>query len=209
MDNKVKTNKKKILDKRILNCKKCPGLNIPKETMSAPGYGSFNAELFVIGQSLHSYNLKTPNQQIPFIGNKYNINDSGILLYDILEKAGYSFKYYNLFVTNLIHCHPPNNRKSKLEEINNCKSYLMKELSLIKPSIILLLGADVRNYFRFTPIKKGFVSLKSNNILPGTIKYFILAYHPSYILRYGLQFKNIYMKQLIKKLKKVKKIIKQ
>lgn len=51
----------KKLKEEIYTYKKCSGLNIPKKTISAPGHGSLDAELFVIVQSLHVYNLKTPD----------------------------------------------------------------------------------------------------------------------------------------------------
>ena len=54
--------------------------------------------------------------KVPFTGG------SGRLIDDILEMAGLDKP--DIFITNVVHCHPPNNRKSYRYEIDNCKHYL-------------------------------------------------------------------------------------
>jgi DNA polymerase len=198
--------KLKNLEQKIFSCSKCPGLNIPKETMSAPGYGDLNSVLFVVGQSLHSYNPNTPDRQIPFVGNTYGINDSGIILYKALDEAGYSFENKNLFVTNVVKCHPPKNRKSYKYEIENCKEYLISELTIIKPPIILALGSDAIKWFNLEKPEAGkYVKLQR------TQKVQISAYHPSYINRYAGKNKrkivSKYIDELVNVLKRAERIL--
>jgi DNA polymerase len=183
------------LNKKIASCHKCKGLNIPDKTMSAPGYGSKNAELFVIGQSLHSYNPETPDRQIPFVGPS-TIEDSGNFIFDILNEAGYSFDDMNLFISNVVHCHPPDNRPSKTHEKENCREYLQAELEFVKPKKILLLGRDAREWFKFS--RQGKTSKRFN----GEIVIFIVAHHPSYVLRYAPSIKENYERELIQLLRR-------
>ena len=196
--------KLKNLEEQIFKCKKCSGLNIPKETMSTPGYGSVNAELFAIGQSLHSYNPRTPDRQIPFVGNRNNVNDSGVILYKALDEAGYSYEKNNLYVSNILKCHPPKNRRSKPEEIGKCFPYLMKEIQIIEPKIFLTLGSDVRDFFILPRIRVGrYADLKIKNDF-----IYVIAYHPSYVQRYGRKYIKRYINHLVESLEKAKKEIK-
>jgi len=185
------------LNKMIKACRRCEGLNIPKKTMSAPGYGSRHAELFVIGQSLHSYNANTPDRQIPFVG-PIESSDSGILLYEILEEAGYSFDNNNVFITNVVHCHPPENRSSKSCEKTNCSEYLEDELGLVKPKKVLLLGRDARDFFGLPKIG---TTLRISKRWHNMLMTFIVAHHPSYVCRYHPEIKGHYEKELITLLK--------
>lgn len=165
------------IDKDVVACRKCPGLNIPMETMSAPGAGRITADVFVVGQSLHSYNPETP-VQIPFVG-PIKSSDSGVLLYDILDKNGIELSK-NLFITNVVHCHPDGNRTSLEKEIENCRDFLSRELELVKPKLIITIGADARRWF-------GLPSLMSGELVQFTRykgKYYIVSAHPSFILRY-------------------------
>jgi len=193
----------KILNEEITRCRRCKGLNIPGETMSAPGAGNHKAKVFVVGQSLHSYNSDTP-VQIPFVG-PIKSSDSGVLLYEILEKNGITLKE-NLFITNVVHCHTPNNRPSLHNEIMNCMSFLKQELNLVKPRLIIAIGSDARNWFCLPTLGSGkFVRLFKRE---GNFKrYYIVAHHPSYILRYCLKKdKAEYEKQFSKALRKAKSL---
>ena len=174
----------------VFNCYKCPGLNIPRTTMSAPGYGSVPAECMVIGQSLHGYNPETPDRQIPFIGPVAR-HDSGKMLYEILRQAGYTIANGNLFVTNVVKCHPPNNRSSLPKEISNCQPYLVRELQLVKPKIIVVVGADARRALNLNQQCKHIeyaewekIHVAKTRLIPLTT-YYVIIKHPSAILRFG------------------------
>lgn len=168
------------------------------------GYGSLNPKLFVIGQSLHTYNPLTPKRQIPFVGP--NRIDSGRLLYEILYEADFgitmpkniklpSIEKSNIYIVNLVAGHPPNNRPLKKTEIKKCSPYLDKIISIIKPRLFLLLGVDVKKYFKFKHIDTG----KLINVTDRENKTYIIVPHPAYILR-NRSLEKEYRKKLIKKL---------
>lgn len=202
------------LESQILTCRKCEGLNIPKETMAAPGYGAITAELVVIGQSLHGYNPQTPKRQIPFIG-PVESQDSGLLLYAALRKAGYTIRKGNVYITNVVKCHPPGNRSSRDEEKANCIGYLKKELKMIRPKAIMTVGADAHRVFNasMSSHKLAYVTrIFSHPFIqypnPDGV-YHIMTAHPSWACRKGSEWKEAWIQMCTRKLKYVKKRLAQ
>jgi len=126
-----------LLEKTIKSCKECSGMNIPGVTQAAPGYGNKKSNILIIGQSLC---YKCMFTQIPFT------EGSGILLDWIFENSTVGVKK-NIFITNVVKCHPPGNRPSTTEEKENCLGYLAAELDLLKPKLIIPLGADSAQLF--------------------------------------------------------------
>jgi DNA polymerase len=51
----------------------------------------------------------------------------------------------DVFITNMVHCHPPDDRKSKRIEIYNCAKFLDRELAMVRPRLIVALGNDARD----------------------------------------------------------------
>lgn len=77
---------------------------------------------------------------VPFTGG------SGRYIDDALDQAGQ--RKDQIFITNVVHCHPPGNRKSKRLEINNCRRFLHEELKLVGPVLAIGLGQDARAELR-------------------------------------------------------------
>jgi len=123
----------KVLAAKIRACKKCPGLNVKRLTECAPGWGNLNAEVMFVGQSLHAPGMVS---DVPFVGG------SGLLIIAALKLSG--LKRQDCFWTNIIHCHPENNRPSTEREKKNCLPYVQKELNIVKPKLLVLLGADAK-----------------------------------------------------------------
>jgi uracil-DNA glycosylase len=106
-------------------------MNEPGVTASAPGFGSATSPVAIVGQSLCR---KCMESGIPFTGG------SGGYIDDALELAGR--KKRDLFITNVVHCHPPGDRPSHRHEIDNCRHFLHDELDVVQPRLIIGLGAD-------------------------------------------------------------------
>lgn len=119
------------LAREVKACRRCPGMNIPAVTEAAPGYGSVKSPVMIIGQSLCGPCMAT---QIPFTGG------CGMMLDAAFERAG--VKKASIFITNVVHCHPPDNRPSYEHEIANCIGYLDAELAIVRPAIAIGLGKD-------------------------------------------------------------------
>jgi DNA polymerase len=120
-----------LIAKQISTCRQCPGMNEPGVTASAPGYGSPNAPVAIVGQSLCR---KCMESGIPFTGG------SGAYIDRALELAGREKP--ELFITNVVHCHPVDDRKSHRYEIDNCLHFLHEELDVVSPHLIIGLGED-------------------------------------------------------------------
>lgn len=123
--------KMKILCKKLKKCSKCPGMNICGITEVACGWGNLQADLFFLGQSLCTSCMGT---QIPFT------KGSGYYLDLAFRKAG-AFRT-QFFFSNVVHCHPSNNRASTREEKINCRYYLAEEIKIVQPKYIVALGVD-------------------------------------------------------------------
>ena len=120
-----------LIARRISTCRQCPGMNRPGVTESAPGRGSAHAPVAIVGQSLCR---KCMESGIPFTGG------SGIYIDRALELA--DRKKPELFITNVVHCHPEDDRKSRPYEIENCLHFLHAELDVVSPRLIIGLGED-------------------------------------------------------------------
>lgn len=169
------------LSKKILNCHKCPGLNEPNVTESSPGYGNINSKIMIIGQSLCKPCMKT---KIPFTGG------SGRLLDYAFEQAGLNKS--DIFITNVVHCHPPDNRKSLPDEIKNCSMFLKKELEIIQPKAIIPLGMDAVISILGEDAWSSSVGKKINQS-----DYIVFSqYHPSYIMKQGKEAIKKYVKNI-------------
>jgi DNA polymerase len=75
-------------------------------------------------------------RQEPFFGG------TGALLNRAFDLA--DVRKSDLYITNVVHCHPPRNRKSLPSEIANCRAYLGEELAIVRPRVIIGLGEDAR-----------------------------------------------------------------
>lgn len=121
---------------------------------------------------------------IPFCGV------SGRLLDKMFNFAGYS-REKNLYITNTVFWRPPGNRKPTPEEIAMCKPFLQKHIELMKPKVIVLVGAtatfSVLNNSKSISVLKKSMHFYENE---GVKTPCFAIYHPSYLLRQPTQKKN-------------------
>lgn len=108
---------------------------------------------------------------IAFVGR------SGQLLDSLLKEVGLNRK--DFYVTNAVHCRPPDNRTPTKKEIDSCRVWINKEIAHRRPKYVLLLGN--------TPLLsvlglKGIRSLRGRPIERGGVLY-LPTYHPAYVLR--------------------------
>lgn len=117
---------------KVISCVKC-GLS-KSRTNAVPGKGNPRAEILFIGEAPgRNEDLKGE----PFVGS------AGKILSEALDYAGISRD--DVFITNVVKCRPPENRLPLLEEKDACSEHLSKELEIIKPKIICILGNTAYN----------------------------------------------------------------
>ncbi len=115
------------LHRKTRVCKKC-GL-YKTRTHAVPGEGLSRAKIMFIGEAPGRTEDETGR---PFIGR------CGKLLTELIESMG--LKRKSTFITSPVKCRPPKNRKPKQKEIDTCMPYLEKQIKIIKPKVIVLLG---------------------------------------------------------------------
>lgn len=111
----------------IMHCQKC-ALGSTR-TNFVFGNGNPNADLMFVGEAPGE---KEDLEGVPFIGR------AGKLLDDILKAI--DLKREDVFIANVLKCRPPNNRDPNKEEIELCEPYLLKQIELIKPKLLVALG---------------------------------------------------------------------
>ncbi len=120
------------LHSKIHNCQKC-GLS-KSRTNFVFGDGNPNADIMLIGEAPGAEEDKTG---IPFVGR------AGKLLTDILKAINLTRE--EIYIANILKCRPPKNRDPQPEERDACMPYLLKQIDLIKPKMILCLGRIAAN----------------------------------------------------------------
>jgi uracil-DNA glycosylase family 4 len=123
----------KNLNDEIKTCKKCRLTKTRKNVLC--GEGNLYAELMLIAQAPGE---KEDKEDKMFIG------PSGKVLDGLLRSIRIDRK--EIFMTNLIKCMLPKNRKPKSDEIATCSQYLDREIELIHPEILAPLGYYATRY---------------------------------------------------------------
>ncbi|OBK53444.1 uracil-DNA glycosylase family protein [Mycobacterium kubicae] len=167
--------RKALLDIEIKTCRRCEGMNRPRETESAPGWGNLDSPVAIVGQSLCEQCMEP---QEPFY------EGSGSLLNRSFARV--PIKKDRLFITNAVHCHPPKNRESYTHEIANCSSYLYRELEIVRPSLVIGLGDDASRVLSFiypTARTVPWPFVAPRNVRSKLVPRLFFAKHPSWIMR--------------------------
>lgn len=145
-------------------CHLCKGC-----TQAVFGEGNPNAQLMFIGEAPGA---EEDLQGRPFVGQ------AGKLLDKIIEAM--ALKRQDVYITNVVKCRPPENRKPEKEEIEACEGFLFREIAVVKPQVIVTLGATP--LFSLLRIKDGISRVRGNwyeykgiPVMP--------TFHPAYLLR--------------------------
>jgi len=117
----------------IARCTKCPLHKSRKNAV--PGEGSPNAKIMLIGEA-PGYWEDVKGK--PFVGA------AGKFLDTLLAEAGVSRA--QVFIGNILKCRPPNNREPTPSEIQKCTPFLDRQITTIKPQIIITLGTHSTAY---------------------------------------------------------------
>ena len=117
-----------VLNYQIRSCRKCPLSFTRKHALT--GEGNINARIMFVALSP---GVKEDVQDRMFVG------PSGQVFNKLLQAAGIDRKL--VYMTNLVKCMLPKNRKPKANEIEACSQFLDEEISIIQPEILVPLGS--------------------------------------------------------------------
>jgi uracil-DNA glycosylase family 4 len=131
--------------------------------------GNFQTDLMFVGEAPGA---DEDEQGFPFVGR------AGKLLTDIIVAMG--FQREQVCIGNINRCRPPENRKPEPDETAACRPFILREIAVIKPKVIVVLGATAaHNLLQVsTPISKlrgNFQDYFGVKVMP--------TFHPAYLLR--------------------------
>lgn len=144
-------------------------------TSAVPGIGNASARIMIVGEGPgESEDL----QGTPFVGR------SGKLLDQALAEAG--LPRSEVFITNIVKCRPPGNRNPLPQEMDTCYPYLVEQIEIVRPEVIIILGKVSAEYILQRPVKitkeNGFVTYAEGRSELDT-QLFLTVLHPAYVLR--------------------------
>ena len=163
----------KIIADLVNRCSKC-GLSVTR-TNAVPGEGSPKARIVFVGEAPGA---DEDARGKPFIGR------AGKLLGDIIKAMG--LQRSDVFICNILKCRPPDNRDPRPDEVIKCEPYLKKQLELIRPEVIIALGAHAARTLLETNKPIGQLRGRFHDYYfsedAEPIK-LMPTYHPAYLLR--------------------------
>jgi uracil-DNA glycosylase family 4 len=162
------------LRERALVCVKCPNLAASRKTVVF-GVGSIDAQLMFVGEAPGA---DEDEQGEPFVGK------AGQLLTKILQTAGLSRS--DVYIANILKCRPDTpgqsagNRKPTPAEMATCIPYLHEQIDLIRPKVLIALGATaveglLGKTIGITKLRGNWQTYRGTPLMP--------TYHPAYLLR--------------------------
>ena len=145
------------------------------------GVGNTSADLMFIGEAPGA---DEDEQGEPFVGR------AGQLLTQIIE-AGMKLKRSDVYIANILKCRPPGNRNPAPDEVETCSPYLIRQIELIQPKVIVALGSFAAQMLLGT--KTGITRLRGEfhdcnvaglNFPPHRKPPVVMpTFHPAYLLR--------------------------
>lgn len=151
------------------NCTRCKLSTLGRRQV-VNSTGNANAKLMFVGEAPGA---DEDEQGAPFVGR------AGQLLTDIIEK-GLEIPRKDVFIGNINRCRPPKNRAPEPDETAACKPFLLREISVVRPKVIVVLGATAAQNLLETNVPIGklrgrFHEYYGVKVMP--------TFHPAYLLR--------------------------
>jgi uracil-DNA glycosylase len=153
------------------HCNQCHRCGLGEtRTHAVVGRGHLKAPIMVVGEAPGQNEDETG---LPFVGK------AGQLLEKILASVKLDTEK-DVYISNINKCRPPENRVPTTEEMEACKPYLLEQIRLVEPKIILLVGATavkglIGDKRGITKIRGQWMEWEGHLCMP--------IFHPSYLLR--------------------------
>lgn len=151
----------------IGDCTRCP-LHSGRHAIVF-GQGDPSARLMFVGEGPGA---DEDAQGLPFVGR------AGQLLNNMIAAMG--LKREQVYIANVVKCRPPGNRTPEPAEANTCLPFLMRQIDVIRPQVIVALGATAATYLLGQ--RQPLASLRGR-IHAAHGSSLIVTYHPAYLLR--------------------------
>jgi len=148
----------------------CTACDLHKtRTRTVPGQGSSRPDILFVGEGPGA---DEDRQGLAFVGR------AGKLLTRMIEAMGYTRD--EVFIGNIVKCRPPANRTPLPEEMDTCLPYLKEQIAVLRPRVIVALGATavkglIDTTEGITRVRGRWQSFEGIDLMP--------TYHPAYLLR--------------------------
>lgn len=154
----------------VRTCVACPEL-VASRTRVVPGTFPAGADVLLVGEAPGA---EEDLDGVPFVGR------SGRLLDSLLVEAGLDRS--RVAVANVLKCRPPRNRTPRRSEVERCRPWLVRQVELADPAVVVALGGTAAAWFLGTGARIG--------ALRGTPQEYagrplVVTYHPSAAIRFG------------------------
>ncbi len=157
----------RLIREEIGECKRCPLHKGRNHLVFADG--DANAKLMFVGEGPGA---DEDAQGLPFVGR------AGQLLNNMISAMG--LKREQVYICNIVKCRPPGNRTPEPEEAHTCLPFLLRQIDVVRPQVIVALGATAATYL--LGVRQPLAGLRGRvHAVRGT--QLIVTYHPAYLLR--------------------------
>lgn len=172
----------KLIREDLGDCTRCK-LHKQGRKQIVFGVGNARAELMFVGEGPGA---DEDTQGEPFVGR------AGQLLNNMINAMG--IRREDVYIANVVKCRPPQNRTPERDECDTCGPYLMRQVSVVRPEIIVALGATAAKYllgvndsmgnlrghiYDFHPVAPHAAPERD----PDFTTKLVVTYHPAYLLR--------------------------
>jgi DNA polymerase len=160
------------------NCQRCKLAKLGRKQIVF-GTGDPNAELMFIGEGPGA---DEDEQGLPFVGR------AGQLLNNMIAAMG--LKREQVYIANIVKCRPPGNRTPERDECDTCSPFLMRQIRVVRPKVIVALGATAAKNLlavndSMASLRGRFYDFSPPRVLgeePFDCK-LAVTYHPAFLLR--------------------------
>src|SRR5882757_5698448 len=151
----------------IGDCTRC---RLSKErTNIVFGTGNMDADIMFVGEGPGA---DEDEQGLPFVGR------GGQLLNNMISAMG--IKREDVYIANVVKCRPPSNRTPEKDECDTCSPFLMRQIDVIRPKVIVALGAVAAK--NLLAVNDSMANLRGRWYDFRNSK-LLVTYHPAYLLR--------------------------
>ena len=185
---KVKNDSLEKVASEVIGCPLCKLSRTRKNAV--PGEGQLSAKIMFIGEA--------PGKNEDLKGKPF-VGAAGRILDQAMQKAG--IERSEVFITNVVKCRPPNNRVPEDDERAACRPYLQRQISLLSPKIICILGSTA-----YSSILGGkSITASRGKFIVYEDQTYFLTVHPAAAI-YNRSLQAIFEADLLELSKQIKKI---
>jgi uracil-DNA glycosylase family 4 len=152
----------------IGDCTRCPLAYAGRRTIVF-GDGDANARLMFVGEGPGA---DEDTSGVPFVGK------AGQLLNNMIQAMG--LKREQVYIANIVKCRPPANRVPEPVEANTCDQFLLQQIDVVQPQVVVALGATAAMYL--LGVKQSLSALRGRWHRCRGAK-LAVTYHPAFLLR--------------------------